>query len=115
MNSYDLFQNFRFNGNKVELKQAKNDTADVSKHLAYLSDKVDQLSLVCMAMCELLEDIGFKSSELESKIQEIDLRDGKLDGKFQPETEQQCQSCQRKTSVRHVSCLYCGGDLREVN
>jgi hypothetical protein len=59
-----------------------------------------------MAMCELLEEIGFNKDMLETKIREIDLRDGKRDGKFSE--EKACSACGRKMASRHVVCLWCG-------
>lgn len=111
MDLYDFFQNFR-------LKEARYaaDTATIKAHsneitLRNLQDQLDHLSLVCLAMSELLEEVGFKKSMLIEKIQEIDLRDGKLDGKFVKESS--CPNCKRKLAPRHVKCMYCGADIRK--
>ena len=74
-----------------------------------MQDQIDHLSLVCQAMCELMEDIGFNKSMLANKIQEIDLRDGKLDGKLNK--TKQCTNCNRKIAARHVRCIYCGTNV----
>lgn len=106
MNFYDLFQNFKIdeaNRSTTNVK-FKADTNEVS--IRSLQDQVDHLSLVCQAMCELMENIGFDKSMLESKIREIDLRDGKLDGKFVQ--KKVCGQCNREVARRHVKCLYCG-------
>ena len=73
-----------------------------------LSDRVDRLVLVCMAMWALLEESKqFTQEQLLAKIKEIDLRDGQADGKISP-TVRQCPKCGRVMSQRHNHCLYCG-------
>lgn len=53
-----------------------------------------------------MEEIGFSKKMILAKIKEIDLRDGKLDGKL---TRQHiCNGCSRPIAPRHVKCLYCG-------
>lgn len=70
--------------------------------------RMDRLVLVCMAMWSLLkEKTGVTEEELLKRVQEIDLSDGRLDGKVRhsPAT---CKSCARPMSPRHLKCIYCG-------
>jgi hypothetical protein len=113
MDLIDIFQQFRIERNRSRVndvgRQASDATFEAGKasiSVNYLEDRVDQLSLVCMAMCELMEEIGFNKNMLEAKIREIDLRDGKLDGKFVE--KKVCSGCSREVAARHLSCLYCG-------
>jgi uncharacterized protein YhdP len=69
---------------------------------------IDALALSCAAMWELLsEKLGVTDQELMDKIQEIDLRDGKIDGKIANVT-QACSACQRSNNAKRLRCLYCG-------
>jgi hypothetical protein len=103
---YDLFQNFKIDTTNNRVTDVKY-TADINKvSIESLQTQVDHLSLVCQAMCEMMENIGFSKAMLASKIKEIDLRDGKLDGKFVP--KKTCNKCYREVAARHVKCLYCG-------
>lgn len=72
---------------------------------------IDALALSCAAMWELLSDkLGVTEQELMAKIEEIDLRDGKLDGKIARVT-QDCPDCRRVNNGKRVRCLYCGTAL----
>ncbi|MDA1053775.1 MAG: hypothetical protein O3C40_25280 [Planctomycetota bacterium] len=69
---------------------------------------IDALALSCAAMWELLsEKLGVADQELMAKIEEIDLRDGKLDGKM-PSAKQECPDCTRNNNSKRVRCIYCG-------
>ena len=71
-----------------------------------LQAQIDQLSIVVLAMSELLETVGFSEEMLKAKIREIDLRDGKLDHRWS--REMYCGGCGRKRVKRHLACMYCG-------
>lgn len=69
------------------------------------------MALTTMAMFALMsERLGISEADLEAKIREIDLADGKLDGKVRVETNE-CPSCSRPVSKRHKKCMYCGSDI----
>lgn len=73
-----------------------------------LASRIDHLSLVCRAMWEILRDShGVSEDMLLTKVREIDLRDGKLDGKYLKEVRK-CTKCQRVMNPRHFKCIYCG-------
>ena len=66
---------------KIRAVSAKN-SALVSK-VEYLEDNIDRLTLITQALWELLQKkVGIKESELTTLMEEIDLRDGVLDGKI---------------------------------
>ena len=76
-----------------------------------LEDKVDSLALVCQSMWELLsESIPDAERRLADRIAEVDLRDGKQDGKL-GRVETHCPSCGRSLHKRHRRCLYCGEEV----
>ena len=71
---------------------------------------MDQLSLVCSAMWELLrEKNGLTEEDLMAKVREVDLRDGVADGKVTKQVLK-CVKCGRTMSPRHKKCLYCGAE-----
>ena len=75
-----------------------------------VEERLDKLTLICMAMWEMLRDnTKFTEADLLAKVQEIDLRDGVPDGKITP-TVSKCPKCSRTMSPRHQTCLYCGHD-----
>lgn len=73
-----------------------------------LQTRVDNLSIACLAMWELIsERTNLTSEDLKRKFHEIDMRDGVADGKVK-KTIQKCNSCGRTLNRKHDKCLYCG-------
>src|SRR5687768_12471359 len=79
-----------------------------------LEARVEKLVLLSMATWSLLEEkTGLSEEDLLKKVQEIDLSDGKLDGRVTPSVAR-CPKCGRAMAARHDSCLFCGGKKLEV-
>lgn len=75
-----------------------------------LEDRVDRLSLVCMAMWSLLRDkTNLTEQDLMDRVKLIDLLDGVEDGKA-TKTVSQCTACNRPMNPRHQKCIYCGNE-----
>ena len=73
-----------------------------------LRRQLDRLQLICEAMWTIVKErTGVDDAELARLVEEIDLRDGKLDGRAAP-AAQACARCRRVVSVRTGVCLYCG-------
>ena len=91
---------------KIRAVSAEN-TALVSK-VEYLEDNIDRLTLITQALWELLQKkVGIEESELTALIEEIDLRDGVLDGKI-TKKPQKCSKCNQSVSIKTNVCFYCG-------
>jgi hypothetical protein len=70
---------------------------------------VEKLLMITEALWIILkEQHGYNDEDLIKRIQDIDLRDGKLDGKRGKETPPACPSCKRTLIGKHPLCLYCG-------
>lgn len=73
-----------------------------------LEVRLDNALLVCEAMWTLLRDkVGVTDEELIQRINDIDLADGKLDGKVR-KTPVSCPKCHRTIARRLPKCMYCG-------
>jgi len=73
-----------------------------------LSERVERLTLACQALWEILQERqGLTENELKSRMREIDLRDGNLDGSIGQETVN-CPSCGRLTVTKRSQCQFCG-------
>lgn len=73
--------------------------------------QVDRLSLACQAMWELLRDRSdLTEQDIESKILEIDGRDGRVDGKMGMQLLN-CHQCGKATNSTRSICIMCGAPL----
>ena len=71
-------------------------------------ERLDKLTLVCMALWSLLkEKTELAEEDLLERVRQIDLMDGKEDGKAKKQVAK-CPQCGRTMSPRHGRCLYCG-------
>ena len=113
MNLFDIFQHFRINSVQTTSSQAVARSYQNSSDLRIVEEKVESLALICQAMWELLEDKGYSSADLLKKIEEIDLRDGQLNGKITKITH--CPECNHKLGKRHNQCFWCGAQIPQNN
>ncbi|MCL2104594.1 MAG: hypothetical protein FWH21_06035 [Kiritimatiellaeota bacterium] len=73
-----------------------------------LQADVDKLFLLAQALWELLKtEHGYTDELLIKKITEIDLLDGRLDGKVAKKERPDCPSCGKKMG-RTPACIWCG-------
>ncbi len=86
------------------LNKARESTEDVRD----LRAQIERLQMICEGMWTILrETTGATEQQLLELIEEIDLRDGKHDGRcVKPPAK--CARCQRVVSARTNVCLYCG-------
>ncbi|MFW6133002.1 MAG: hypothetical protein ACOC8F_03835 [Planctomycetota bacterium] len=75
-----------------------------------LEERLDKLTLVNMALWELVKDkVDLTDEELTAKVEQLDLADGEADGKVSRELTH-CARCGRAISPRHSRCMYCGSE-----
>ena len=78
---------------------------------ADLEERLDKMALLNLALWTLLkEKLNLSEAELAARVQELDLMDGKLDGRIQG-TPVDCPDCERPVHQRHCRCLYYGFDM----
>ena len=83
---------------------------DVNIEVKTLREAVDKLMLINRALWEIIaEERGLNDEYLTNKVNEIDLRDGKLNGKLVTAI-MLCPSCERTLFKGHDRCLYCGAE-----
>ncbi|MGL6162209.1 hypothetical protein [Microbulbifer sp.] len=112
---WDAFQQSQISDNQQRSSDAKNDAASALRSARELEDKVDRLSLLCHALFEELErTTGFSETQLKEKMIEIDLRDGKLDGKFDPSVGKSCPDCGHQIKRSRPNCFWCGASLQGI-
>lgn len=106
---WDLYQH-------AQIKAAREDARDAvdavgaksAREIADLRERVERLTLANMAMWSLVsERFGLTDAHLEQRMKQLDLSDGKLDGRVSG-TAWTCSACKRAIAARHPRCLYCG-------
>jgi len=77
----------------------------------FANDRIDQLTLVCAAMWELMkEKLAIQDEELVNKVAALDASDGVADGKM-TSASTKCAACGRTIFPKHRRCLYCGAPV----
>ncbi len=88
-------------GASREARAARSGTED-------LDARLERALMACEAMWSLVRDkLQLTDLQLIDRINELDLSDGKLDGKVR-KTAVSCPSCGRTIARRHAKCMYCG-------
>lgn len=73
-----------------------------------LEMQLSRAMLACEAMWSILRDkLGVTDVDLVERVNQLDLSDGKLDGKVRL-TPASCPKCGRTISQRFPKCMYCG-------
>lgn len=88
---------------------------DVRTQNEFIQCDVEKLFMLTEALWTILkEKHGCTDAELVQRVQEIDLRDGKLDGKV-VKVKPDCPKCSRKLMGKRPVCLYCGAEVARVD
>jgi len=105
---WESFQDGQINRATATADRVQAKSYESERRINQLEAEVDSLTLLSMAMWELFgKSNGLFMKDLEAKMQEIDLRDGKLDGKLD-HGPIQCSHCNRTLDERRKTCVYCG-------
>jgi hypothetical protein len=88
---------------------------DVRTQNEFIQCDVEKLFMLTEALWTILkEKHGCTDAELVQRVQEIDMRDGKLDGKV-AKVKPDCPKCSRKLMGKRPVCLYCGAEVARVD
>ncbi|MCC6970853.1 MAG: hypothetical protein IT434_11610 [Phycisphaerales bacterium] len=111
---WELSQQRRIWEAEMAAGDAKADARYANSRAIELERAVETLVMINMAMAKLLHERGvFSEQELETKVREIDLSDGKLDGKVRLDPKP-CPQCKRIVAARRARCLYCGASMYDA-
>ncbi len=92
----------------IEASEAKRSAGEARRDVQSLAVELDRTQLACAAMWSILQEkLQISEEDLLAKMNEIDLSDGKLDGKVSKGAVA-CPKCNRTISRRLPKCIYCG-------
>lgn len=78
----------------------------------FLRHDVNRLLLITEALWTLLKkERGYSEDVLADLVKEIDMRDGRLDGKTAKAVPLPCPNCGKINSSKRSMCIYCGNQL----
>ena len=86
---------------------------EAKTEIEYLRQDIDRLLMITEALWTLLKkEHGYADDVLSGLVREIDLRDGRLDGKSATVAPPaSCPACGKINSSRRSVCIYCGQPL----
>ena len=72
-----------------------------------LKHHIERILMITEALWDILkEQHGCSDEELRKRVEQIDMRDGKLDGRVAASGVRSCPHCKRPVSGRHVTYLW---------
>ncbi|MBC8351218.1 MAG: zinc ribbon domain-containing protein [Planctomycetes bacterium] len=81
----------------------------VEDELIRMQADIERLLLITEGLWKVLkEEHGYDDDELVRRVLEVDLKDGKIDGKVASQKPGDCPHCDRPLSQDRRYCLYCG-------
>ena len=110
----DTFQEYHIGRAKTVASRTALKSQANATDIDFIEKKLDNLVLITQAIWELLEESGVSERQLERKMQEIDARDGVMDGKLEMVLEA-CLDCGKKPQTRRANCFWCGAKLPAGN
>ena len=114
---WEIYQQGQLSDAAGNAEAAKRDAAQTSDRLhgevRRLEAKIDGLALLCQALWEIIRDnTDFRDEQIEAKMKEIDLRDGRQDGRMVGHPTK-CRKCGRPAHTRQRVCMYCGTAIHD--
>lgn len=97
-------------GARLAANSANAAARDVKNEADELRFEIERLLMITEALWSMVKDQhGYNDDQLIAKVAEIDMRDGKLDGRVTTkEGPLACPQCGRTLGKRRPACLYCG-------
>jgi len=70
---------------------------------------VERLLMITEALWTILKERhGYDDAELQRRVAEIDMRDGRLDGRVARTAAVKCPKCGKSLLKKRPRCIYCG-------
>ena len=94
---------------QVTAQDAQRKAASAEEKVEVIKSDIERLLMITEALWMILKkEGGYADADLTSLITEIDLRDGRLDGRVAGGPPQSCPSCAHILGRKRPFCVYCG-------
>lgn len=105
---------YRFTDWNPDTTQAKTDAGNALTQTRALQEHLDQLALATAAMWSFVrEKLEVTEDEFAARMVEIDMLDGRRDGKMS-RAAAPCAKCGKALSGRRMRCMFCGELRKDV-
>jgi len=90
-------------------REAASEAQRASTKVDQIQFDIERLLMITEALWTILkEQHGYDDAELQLRVAQIDMRDGKLDGKVARTPAVKCTNCGKPLLKRRPRCIYCG-------
>ena len=102
----------RINGMRSEMRSQKLAVNESELSVLSLRQDIEKLYMIVEALWGIVKHTtNLKDDDLAELVRQIDMQDGKLDGRNSDNTEiKKCSQCGRTLLRGQSKCAYCGGD-----
>ena len=96
-------------GSNLAAQNAQAQAREARTEVETLRFDIERLLMITEALWNFIkEEHGYSDDELIARITQIDMRDGKLDGRVKKSGVEKCPKCGRVLMKNRPVCLYCG-------
>ncbi len=104
-----MISNTQVRGAHDASNQASRAAADIRLQNKSIQVDIEKLFMITEALWIILkEEHGYTEETLHQLIRDIDIQDGKLDGKVAKQQNPACPQCARTLIGKQTTCIYCG-------
>lgn len=90
-------------------EDARRKATGIEEKIEAIRYDIERLLMITEAFWTLLkQQHGYTDTDLAKLVTEIDLRDGRLDGRVAPSPPQPCPFCGHTLAKKRPFCIYCG-------
>ena len=112
---WNAYQQGQIGSATADAEFAKHDgertAARLQSETMRLESKIVALALICQALWEIVrEKTNLTEKDIEDKMREIDLRDGRRDARITGHPTE-CPRCHRPAHTRQKICMYCAAPI----
>jgi hypothetical protein len=94
---------------EADASRAAGRAEEAHTSMLFMQADIERLLMITEALWNMLkEKHGYTDEDLIQRVQEIDMQDGRLDGKVAAQPPSACPKCGRPATRNRVVCMYCG-------
>ncbi len=114
MTTFHSYYRPESHGAELEAARARGAVDTMRTDLQSMRENIERLLMISEALWTMVrEQHGYTDDELLRRVVEIDMRDGRLDGRVAPTPPEKCPHCGRTLAKHKLVCIFCGKPVRQ--